>query len=595
VTVAPVDLVGLDGIVVHVVDTDGDERVRATVRVVREVLTAGGARCVDLAPRGLRRRHRSAERAFEATPQPLIEAWRLARRLEGVAGPGDVLLVTDRNGVGGILAVEEAMRPPEERRRVVVTAADSTALEYLAVAGTIDGAAGDDVYRIDWELTGYRFAAAVVSTSRSAAAWLRRLGIGSVVVDTAGSPGLSRAPAAVPATVWLPEPVSRISRTPDVLRAVGSVPALRRVVVSDVDAADRIWTGTTWQAVAGVRDAVSVPVVRSGTAPGEPHAVVLGDPFAQPPEEVVAAWAAGGVVYPAKGSAAALRMPGTVTWEGEDGLAAILTGEPPSKVAGAAVQERASVRLLERVEPEPGRAREVTVGIPVFRDVRFLGECVQSVVGQTQPPVEVVIVDDGSNSEEVDAALEEQAGRYPGLVRVLRQSNRGVCVARNTIIETMRGDALVLVDSDDVLDPAFIERCAGALRANPDLDAVATWTRFFGGYEGIEAKPPFDVRVGMRENPIVSTCVLVDAAVFDRGVRFTPDLAFVYCEDWDVWAQMAARGMRFGLVPVALAHHRVHEHSGGFRRTELALEIGKARATRRLRGVSPSGAASPEG
>ncbi len=116
---------------------------------------------------------------------------------------------------------------------------------------------------------------------------------------------------------------------------------------------------------------------------------------------------------------------------------------------------------------------------------------------------------------------------------------------------------------------------------------MATWTEFFGAYQGVEAKPPFDARVGRRENPIVSTCVLVDMKVRDQGIRFEPDLAFLFCEDWDVWAKIVAAGGRIGLVPRPLARHRVHVSSGGFRRTDLAHAVGKARATRRLWGTIP--------
>jgi GT2 family glycosyltransferase len=116
---------------------------------------------------------------------------------------------------------------------------------------------------------------------------------------------------------------------------------------------------------------------------------------------------------------------------------------------------------------------------------------------------------------------------------------------------------------------------------------VATWTEFFGDYEGVEAKPPFDPRVGRRENPIVSTAALVDIRVRDEGISFAPDLAFIFCEDWHYWSQIVAAGGRMGLVPRALVRHRVHQTSGGFQRTELAARIGTARAIEPLLGLPP--------
>jgi GT2 family glycosyltransferase len=142
----------------------------------------------------------------------------------------------------------------------------------------------------------------------------------------------------------------------------------------------------------------------------------------------------------------------------------------------------------------------------------------------------------------------------------------------------MTGDAFLLVDQDDVLDPDFIRHTSRALRQDDSLWAVAVWTEFFGEYEGIEAKPPFDRRTAIPENPIISTAALVDTAVRDRGVSFLPDLAFLYCEDWNYWSQIIAAGGRMGLVPEPLVRHRVHSASGGYQRTELAHTIGRARA-----------------
>ena len=146
----------------------------------------------------------------------------------------------------------------------------------------------------------------------------------------------------------------------------------------------------------------------------------------------------------------------------------------------------------------------------------------------------------------------------------------------------MTGDAFLLVDQDDVLYPTFIQRTAEALRQDDSLWAAAVWTEFFGEYEGIEAKPPFDRRTALAENPIVSTAALVEIRVRDEGVAFTPDLAFLYCEDWNYWSQIVAAGGRLGLVPEPLIRHRVHHASGGFQRTDVAHRIGMARATEPL-------------
>ena len=152
------------------------------------------------------------------------------------------------------------------------------------------------------------------------------------------------------------------------------------------------------------------------------------------------------------------------------------------------------------------------------------------------------------------------------------------------MIDAMSGDAFLLVDQDDVLAPEFIERTSEAMRQDDSLWAVAVWNEFFGEYEGIEAKPPLDRRVALRENPIVSTAALVDMRVRDEGIMFAHDLAFLYCEDWHYWSQIIAAGGRMGLIPEPLIRHRVHHASGGFQRTEVAHRVGRARAIESLFG-----------
>lgn len=281
-----------------------------------------------------------------------------------------------------------------------------------------------------------------------------------------------------------------------------------------------------------------------------------------------------------EGSMCAAMWPDAPTWRTADDLAALLRGEQPEP---AVELTRRRPETAIRI-PDPQRAMRVSVGIPVFASADYLDECVESILAQTVPPHEILIIDDGSDSAAVDAALRRWVKRRPEVIRVMRQPNRGVCVARNRLIEAMTGDAFLLVDQDDVAAPEFIERTAEALRQDASLWAVATWTEFFGEYNGIEAKPPFDRRTALPENPIVSTAALVDMSVRDQGIAFVPDLAFLYCEDWNYWSQIVAAGGRMGLVPEALIGHRVHRASGGFQRTELAHRIGRARAIEPLLG-----------
>lgn len=514
---------------------------------------------------------------FAHTPEPLLDSWRIAQYIASATDPGDVVVISDRGGIGGVFALMEASKRPEERRVVWTVAGDGILLESLLIAGTVDDADVRTSSEVDWELVQYHNSAEVLATSHAAVDLLASFGIVSdVCVVRSAPPDRSDDPSGEGA--WIPGPVSRRNRSGDILRAAASSGAVT-VAVSTEDSPDLIWSGTTWEALTAIRTVLGERLSRAERPITRPAFVIVGDALA-PPDGPTTAWRNDGVsILADRGSVAASMWPEVDTWETSDDLSSLLQGATPPESEQTPVLHLPS----DAGALAEWRAQRISVGVPVFQDVRYLDECVESILNQTHAPTEIVLMDDGSDSTVVDEALVGWARREPDLVRILRQPNRGVCVARNRMIDAMSGDAYLLVDQDDVLEPEFLRRTGEAMRQDDSLWAVAVWTEFFGEYEGIEAKPPFDRRVGLRENPIVSTAALVDMQVRDEGIMFEPDLAFLHCEDWNFWSQIIAAGGRMGLVPQPLIKHRVHHASGGFQRTEVAHRIGKARATEPLR------------
>ncbi|MEX0865166.1 MAG: glycosyltransferase family A protein [Acidimicrobiia bacterium] len=516
------------------------------------------------------RKGRGAEGLFKHTPEQLLRSWRVARHLTRATKPGDVVIASDLGGLLGVFALEQPSLPEAQRRSVWTVAADSAFLELRLTGGTHAGLTSPLEHAIDWEIVQYRLSNRVLATSDRAVEELARLG---VVSELIGEPLSSATPESLrpSVTVWVPGMVSRRGRSGDILRAVSTVEGVT-VTLSNGDTEDTIWNGTAWEALRHVREVLGPRVQRGDLPSNRPDLLVVGDPYWPPDVSTVNFHEEGVPLAVPDGSVGVRLWPGAARWESVDDLVSILRGSTPTP------------RLLERTEipesprPNPDRARRISVGIPIFRDVDYLDECIESVMAQHLAPTEIVLVDDGSASPEVTEALRMWAER-DGRIRALEGEHRGVCVARNRALGEMTGDSFLLLDADDTLEPTYLERCATALRSDEGLWAVASWTRFFGAYEGVEAKPPFDARVGVRENSIVSTSGLVDMRVRDLGIRFVPELAFLYCEDWHFWSQIVAAGGRIGLVPEALTNHRVHEASGGYLRTDLAYAVGKSRAT----------------
>lgn len=112
----------------------------------------------------------------------------------------------------------------------------------------------------------------------------------------------------------------------------------------------------------------------------------------------------------------------------------------------------------------------LSVLVPAYRVEAWLPACLDSVLSQYQPGIEVLVLDDAS-PDASGAIAREYAARHPGGLRVLAHGqNRGLAAARNTLLAAARGDYVWFLDSDDVLLPGAIAGLAAVVRDSaPDL------------------------------------------------------------------------------------------------------------------------------
>ncbi|HEX5136157.1 MAG TPA: glycosyltransferase [Planctomycetota bacterium] len=133
---------------------------------------------------------------------------------------------------------------------------------------------------------------------------------------------------------------------------------------------------------------------------------------------------------------------------------------------------------------------ELTVVVPAFNEGRRIGACLDALLRQTSPEVEVIVADDGSS----DGTADEVARRFPG-VRLLRLPHRGSAAARVAAIAAARGARIAFLDADCVPDAGWVAaarrgdgivmgrvRCEPTFRAR--LVAVLDFGEFLGDREG---------------------------------------------------------------------------------------------------------------
>jgi len=182
----------------------------------------------------------------------------------------------------------------------------------------------------------------------------------------------------------------------------------------------------------------------------------------------------------------------------------------------------------------------VSVIIPTHNRLDFLRESLRSVFGQTLPPLEVLVSDDGST----DGTAAMAAAEFP-LAQVLAQPNRGPSAARNLGIRHARGDWLAFLDSDDLWQPRKLERQLAELSRRPRFRIAYTdeiWIR-----RGVRVNPgkvhrKYSGWIFPRCLPlciISPSSVIIHRDVFEEAGRF--DEALPVCEDYDLWLRLTAR------------------------------------------------------
>jgi glycosyltransferase involved in cell wall biosynthesis len=195
----------------------------------------------------------------------------------------------------------------------------------------------------------------------------------------------------------------------------------------------------------------------------------------------------------------------------------------------------------------------VSVVVTAYNQARYIGEALRSVMSQTYPRYEVIVVDDGSTD---DTSL--RVAEVDGAVTYVRQRNRGVAGARNTGVRRARGDLVAFLDGDDLWEPdklsmqveaALRYPSAGLLAVDGvqfDEDGVISPTLLTPGVEEC-ARGRIDGVVcrAFYERLLERNCILtVSQVMVPRRVLETvgpSDQAFPIASDYDLYLRIAAR------------------------------------------------------
>lgn len=200
----------------------------------------------------------------------------------------------------------------------------------------------------------------------------------------------------------------------------------------------------------------------------------------------------------------------------------------------------------------------ISVIMPCLDCARHMPSSVGSLLAQTYPDFELLIVDDGSTDNSAGIAN----GFGDDRIRVLRQSNSGVSSARNLGLSQARGEYVAFLDADDTWAPDFLEHMSQALDNAPDaVLAYCGWQNVgLPGPSGMPYVPP-DYETPQKARTIFTSCPWpIHAALVRRSAAMAAggfDVNLKNAEDFALWLKLAipARVVR---VPEVLAYYHFH-------------------------------------
>lgn len=234
----------------------------------------------------------------------------------------------------------------------------------------------------------------------------------------------------------------------------------------------------------------------------------------------------------------------------------------------------------------------ISVIVPTFNRSALLRATLSSILAQTRPADEVIVVDDESTDDTA-----EVVASFGSAVTFLRQPNSGPLIARNLGLRTARGRLVAFCDSDDLWDPGFLAAMAHAFTLEPALiGAYSNFRILHGG--SLSGRTKFDDAppgfwdnlrtmapgLGRFASPIVSE--LLEFQPFFPSCMMADRAAFLALGGWDEGVSRIigcdfATALRIGNAPplgvVQAPLVSIRKHEGNISRNTEEMNLGNAR------------------
>lgn len=198
------------------------------------------------------------------------------------------------------------------------------------------------------------------------------------------------------------------------------------------------------------------------------------------------------------------------------------------------------------------KAPLVSIVVPYYNRASTIDETIESVFDQTLKDYELIIVDDGSTEKDSIDKIKKIKKDHPSIT-IIEQKNQGVAAARNNGIKYASGKYIICLDSDDCIDPTYVEKCSILLELNQEVALVTSYRTDIGVVSDEFRSTPYDP-IDLYKNNMVTTAAQFRKKAWEVSGGYKSDLGY---EDWEFWLNLAEHGFWGKLLPEFLFIYRV--------------------------------------
>jgi glycosyltransferase involved in cell wall biosynthesis len=214
-------------------------------------------------------------------------------------------------------------------------------------------------------------------------------------------------------------------------------------------------------------------------------------------------------------------------------------------------------------------SERITVIIPAYNSGRFIAEALDSALGQSVAPAQIIVINDGSTDDTRDRLL-----AYQDRITVIDQANHGAAAARNAGLRIATGDFIAFLDADDVWHRRKLEAQLEVLRSRPEIQLIGTETFEYPCAD----EPEFCDNAGVEDvsldrllvrNYFTASSIMIRREMVQRVGEF--DTTVSSTEDFDYWQRAAQVGVVANLKSRLTGYRQV---AGSLSRRPTGIERG---------------------